>query len=148
MDRKVIRNYSYLISVFLLVVLVSTTNSCAQPKDQMKKNEAQDIPEPVAGFIGAVNKSDEQAVLSFFDEKQGVVDDWGRRFEGHTAIKEWSDKEFIGAKGTITPQRWEVSGNEVTLWAGWKSNFYSGDSKFIFVVDGKKLKEMRIVSAK
>ena len=106
------------------------------------------IPSPVKEFVEAVNAGDEAKFLSFFDEGTGVINDWGRIFTGHAEIKKWSDKEFIGAKGTITPQRVETKDDEISLWAGWKSNYYSGDSKFVFVVDGDSIKEMRIESAK
>ncbi|MBX3288546.1 MAG: nuclear transport factor 2 family protein [Acidobacteria bacterium] len=103
---------------------------------------------PVRDFVDAVNAGSEEGFLSFFDETTGVINDWGRIFTGHVEIKKWSDKEFIGAKGTITPQRVETNNGEISLWAGWKSNYYSGDSKFVFVVDGDSIKEMRIESAK
>lgn len=106
------------------------------------------VPPLIDQFVAAVNASDEAAFLSFFDESTGLINDWGRKFVGHSEIKRWSDKEFIGAKGRMTPQRVETDGNTITLWAGWKSEFYSGDSKFVFIVDENKIKEMRIESAK
>lgn len=66
---------------------------------------------------------------------------------GHKEIKAWSDKEFIGAKGIITPQRIQTNGNVSSLWAGWKSNYHSGDSKFVFATEGNKIIEMRIERA-
>ena len=107
-----------------------------------------ELPTPVKEFVEAVNAGDESAFLSFFDEAKGSINDWGRIMTGHKEIKAWSDKEFIGAKGKMTPQRVEVTGNVISLWAGWKSNYYSGDSKFVFTTDGNKVIEMRIESAK
>lgn len=107
-----------------------------------------ELPTPVKEFVEAVNAGDEIAFLSFFDEAKGSINDWGRIMTGHKEIKAWSDKEFIGAKGKMTPQRVEVTGNVISLWAGWKSNYYSGDSKFVFTTDGNKVIEMRIESAK
>ena len=60
----------------------------------------QTIPEPVASFIDAVNAHDEAAFLNAFTDN-GSVDDWGRVFTGREQIKAWSDKEFIGARGTL-----------------------------------------------
>lgn len=42
------------------------------------------------------------------------------------------------------PRSTAAKGNEVTVEAEWKSNFYSGSSRFIFVVDGDQIREMRI----
>lgn len=107
-----------------------------------------EIPSPVNEFVLAVNKGDKATFLAFFDENNSLINDWGRKYVGHAAIGEWSDREFIGAKGTITPQRVVVNGKSITLWAGWKSNSYSGDSKFVFIVNGSNIEEMRIESAK
>lgn len=141
---------------FLLIVFLLQGSSCnvSQSVENQTKymsnsvNTEVKLPKPIDLFVEAVNKGDEAKFLSFFDEKDGLINDWGRKFVGHSAIKGWSDKEFIGAKGTITPTKVEQKGNEISLRAGWKSNFYSGDSKFVFVVDGEKIKEMRIESAK
>lgn len=107
-----------------------------------------ELPTPVKEFVEAVNAGNEEAFLAFFNERTGVINDWGRIFTGHKEIKAWSDKEFIGAKGKMTPQKIEITGNLISLWAGWKSNYYSGDSKFVFVVEGNLIIEMRIESAK
>jgi hypothetical protein len=103
------------------------------------------LPEPVGRFVEAVNRGNVEAFLAFFPEK-GVVDDWGRRFVGHDAIRGWSDREFIGAKGKITVAKVEQKGNEVSVTADWKSNYYSGPSRFVFVVEGERIQEMRITS--
>ena len=104
-----------------------------------------DLPAPVAKLVSALQAGDTDAFLALFPE-DGVVDDWGRRFVGHAAIRGWSDKEFIGAKGVLTPRKTSRDGDTVTVDAGWKSNFYSGDSRFVFVLDGGRVREMRIVA--
>lgn len=141
-----------------LLSLVIAVSSCSggsvphQPNTNtyMNSTTGQDltVPSPVKEFVEAVNAGDEAAFLSFFDENKGVINDWGRVMTGHKEIKAWSDKEFIGAKGKMTPQRVETKGNVISLWAGWKSSYYSGDSKFVFTVDGNRVIEMRIESAK
>lgn len=103
------------------------------------------LPALVASLVDAVDRGDTLAFLDLFPA-DGVVDDWGRRFFGHQAIRNWSDKEFIGARGKLTPQKVTVSGSTVTVDAGWKSDLYSGDSRFVFVLEGDKVREMRIVS--
>ncbi|MBO9663514.1 nuclear transport factor 2 family protein [Dokdonella sp.] len=102
-----------------------------------------ELPTPVAKLVAAVAAGDTEAFLALFPA-DGVVDDWGRRFNGHAAIRTWSDKEFIGAKGVLTPRKVSRSGDTVTVDAGWKSEYYSGDSRFVFVLDGEAIREMRI----
>ncbi len=72
------------------------------------------VPEPVAAFVAVVNRHDTQAFLAFFPA-DGVVDDWGRRFVGHDAIRGWSDREFIGASGTMTPQQVDREGQTKSM---------------------------------
>lgn len=101
------------------------------------------IPEPVATFIDTVNAHDEQGFLDAFTS-DGTVDDWGREFTGPEAIKSWSDKEFIGATGTLTPEEVSVAGDEVTVIGDWRSTHANGRSSFTFVIDGDKLSRMTI----
>ena len=100
-------------------------------------------PEPVASFLAAVNRHDEAGFLDAFTT-DGVVDDWGRIFRGRGQIKAWSDKEFIGATGTLTPEEVSVSGGEVTVVGDWASTHANGRSKFVFTVDGDSITRMTI----
>lgn len=138
-----------LIILFMLACTAESKQRAEEITDNMSNTTEQTtLPQPVNDFVAAVNRGDGAAFLSFFDEKEGRVDDWGRIYTGHAAIKAWSDKEFIGAKGVMSPTKVETDGDKISVWAGWKSNYYSGDSKFIFTVEGKQIKEMKIVSAK
>ncbi|WP_193086574.1 nuclear transport factor 2 family protein [Brevibacterium aurantiacum] len=101
------------------------------------------IPEPVAGFIDTVNAHDAQGFLDAFTT-DGTVDDWGREFTGRDAIKAWSDKEFIGATGTLTPEEVSVNGDEVTVIGDWRSTHANGRSSFAFEIAGEKLNRMTI----
>ena len=101
------------------------------------------IPEPVAAFIDAVNRHDEAAFLDAFGES-GSVDDWGRIFTGRDQIKGWSDKEFIGANGTLAAEEVDASGSTVTIVGDWRSTHANGRSKFVFDVEGDKLARMTI----
>ncbi|WP_026918392.1 nuclear transport factor 2 family protein [Gordonia shandongensis] len=101
------------------------------------------IPEPVASFLDRVNAHDEQAFLDAFIEA-GAVDDWGRIFTGRQAIKAWSDKEFIGSRGTLTVEEVDVTGDTVTVIGDWRSNYANGRSKFVFDTDGDKVAKMTI----
>ncbi|MFD2470200.1 nuclear transport factor 2 family protein [Amycolatopsis silviterrae] len=102
-----------------------------------------EIPEPVSSFVKAVNQHDEAAFLDAFTES-GVVDDWGRLFTGRAEIKGWSDVEFIGARGVLTPEESSVSGDAVTVVGDWRSNHANGRSKFVFDVDGDRIAKMTI----
>ncbi|UYM03386.1 nuclear transport factor 2 family protein [Solicola gregarius] len=103
----------------------------------------ENVPQPVRGFIGAVNDGDTDRFLGYFPA-DGVVNDWGREFHGHDAIRGWSDGEFIGAKGTLTPTSVQQDGDTVTVDGDWASNHFTGPSRFVFVVDGDSVREMRI----
>ncbi|MGH3360124.1 MAG: nuclear transport factor 2 family protein [Nocardioidaceae bacterium] len=102
-----------------------------------------ETPEPLRGFIEAVNDGDTDAFLSYFPD-DGLVDDWGRKFRGHDAIRDWSDKEFVGAEGTLTVNEVTVSGSEITVDGHWASSHFTGPSRFVFRVDGETVREMRI----
>lgn len=102
-----------------------------------------DLPQPITDFVEAVNRHDEQTFLDAFTP-DGYVDDWGRAFRGRDAIKSWSDKEFIGANGIMTPQRVTQDGAVVTLIADWRSSYANGLSSFAFEVAGDKIASMTI----
>lgn len=102
-----------------------------------------EVPEPVRGFIDAVNAGDSEAFLGYFPE-DGLVDDWGRQFRGHDAIRGWSDQEFVGANGTLTATSVQRDGDTITVDGDWASSHFTGPSRFVFVVAGELVQEMRI----
>lgn len=104
------------------------------------------VPGPLDRFVTIVNRGDTAAFLAFFPHT-GVVDDEGRRFVAHKAIRRWSDREFIGAKGRMTVTGVQRAKSEVRVTADWKSDYYTGASRFVFVLDGERIQEMRITSA-
>lgn len=101
------------------------------------------IPEPAAGLVAAVNGHDEDAFLDSFTA-DGFVDDWGRIFRGRAAIDGWSNKELIGAQGTLSVSSTTTDGDEVVVVGDWRSNYANGLSRFTFAVDGDKIASMTI----
>lgn len=103
-----------------------------------------EIPAPVNAFIEAVNAHDEDAFLGAFTAPDGFVDDWGRIFTGRDAIKAWSDKEFLGARGTLTPEEVSTDANRTTVIGDWRSTHANGRSSFTFDLDGEAIASMTI----
>ena len=92
----------------------------------------------------ALNRGDSAAVLGFFEAAKTVVTDNGERFEGMPAITAWNAKAFVGAKGYAKINSVHVAGNTVTVMADWKSQFYTGPGRFVFVMQGEHIAELRM----
>jgi ketosteroid isomerase-like protein len=103
------------------------------------------LPAVLERFIAAVNKGDVDAFLAFFPA-DGVVNDWGRRFTGHAAIRGWSDEEFIGKQVSLKVTGVEQKGNTVGVMTDVGGQGFNGPSRFTFVLDGDKVREMRITA--
>lgn len=102
------------------------------------------LPPPLDTFVAAVNGGDTDAAFALF-APDGEIDDWGRRFATPKAMRAWSDEEFIGAQGRMTVTQVTQNGNQVAVDADWKSNYYSGASRFVFTLADGRIKRMRIV---
>ena len=103
----------------------------------------QELPAPVARVIEAVNAGATEAFLSEF-AADGWIDDNGRQFSGHDAMRAWSDRELIGAN-----THFEVTGSErtdggVAVDIEVASDGFNGYSRFAFELDGEALRSMRI----
>ena len=101
------------------------------------------IPAVIADFIDVVNAHDGEGFLNAFTSS-GVVDDWGREYTGREAIKAWSDKEFIGATGVLTPEAVSTEAGRVTVIGDWASTYANGRSSFAFDLDGERIARMTI----
>ena len=103
-----------------------------------------DIPELVRNMRDTVNRGDAEAYLALF-APNAVVDDWGSRYEGIAAIRGWSRREQIDAKGHLTITRVISDTDGVIVFdTDWKSSFFSGPGRFRVTVRDGKIAELRI----
>lgn len=103
------------------------------------------LPPVLERFIEAVNKGDAASFLTFFPA-DGIVNDWGRSFKGHDAIRRWSDGEFIGKHVTLQVTRVDRTANSFAVMTDVGGSGFNGPSKFTFIIDGDKVREMRITA--
>jgi hypothetical protein len=93
-----------------------------------------DLPEPVARLLAAANQHDTDAFLASLTG-DGVVDDWGREFVAAASIREWSDREFIGAGVTLSVvATTRGADGEVMISAEVGGRGYNGPSHFVFTL--------------
>ncbi len=103
-----------------------------------------DIPPIVAALRDATNRQDWPAFIGLFQD-DAVVNDWGSVYRGKDAIKGWSDREMIGAKGTLTIVRIiRENAGVIVFDTDWKSNFFTGPGRFTLTVRDGKIAELRI----
>ncbi|GHH84491.1 hypothetical protein GCM10018793_48990 [Streptomyces sulfonofaciens] len=101
------------------------------------------LPAPVRRAVDAANNGDTDAFLAAFAE-DGAVNDWGREFRGHDAIRGWSDEEFIGKQVTLDITGTRADGDTVTVSAQVGGSGFNGPSDFAFIVEGDRIGLMRI----
>jgi hypothetical protein len=99
--------------------------------------------EPVRRLIAAANANDTDAFLACFSD-DGVVDDWGREFQGADAIRGWSDAEFIGVQVHLDVREETTQGDETVIGAEVGGNGFNGPSHFTFEVAGERVARMTI----
>ncbi|MFI0722383.1 nuclear transport factor 2 family protein [Streptomyces sp. NPDC021224] len=102
------------------------------------------LPVPVAAALEAANAGATEDFLAAF-AADGAVDDWGRVFRGHDAIRAWSDAEFIGkqVRLDVTACR-RTEGDTTTVSAEVGGNGYNGPSDFAFTVADDLVSLMKI----
>jgi hypothetical protein len=101
------------------------------------------LPAPVQAVFDATNAGDTQAFLAAFTT-DGVVDDWGREFRGHDAIRRWSDGENIGVQATWDPTEVVTRDGDHVVTATVGGNGFNGPSHFTFRLDGDRVSRMTI----
>jgi hypothetical protein len=58
------------------------------------------LPRTIAAYVRTINNHDAAALIGLFADG-AVVNDVGREFRGHAAIKAWSDREIFDAQVTL-----------------------------------------------
>jgi hypothetical protein len=106
----------------------------------------QELSGPAAHAIAAVNAGDTDGFLSLF-AADGWIDDNGRRFNGHDAMREWSDRELIGAHSRFDVTGSEPTADGVAVDIEVTSDGFNGYSRFVFALAGEdSLRSMTIVA--
>jgi hypothetical protein len=101
-------------------------------------------PGPVTKLLDAANSHHTEDFLASFAH-DGIVDDWGREYIGRGAIKEWSDREFIGAKVSLSVIRTTtISDGEIQISVEVGGDGYTGASTFAFDCHGAFISRMTI----
>ncbi|MGO3884805.1 MAG: nuclear transport factor 2 family protein, partial [Mycetocola sp.] len=101
------------------------------------------LPDTIERFIHTVNAHDADGFIASFTP-DGVVDDWGRLFSSPEQISAWSDREFIGAVGTLAVTDVSHDGDDVVVIGDWRSQHANGLSSFRFTTVGNKISRMVI----
>ncbi|MBU2665021.1 nuclear transport factor 2 family protein [Actinoplanes bogorensis] len=101
------------------------------------------LDEPIQRLLDVSNAGDTAAFLAAFTP-DGVVDDWGREFRGASAIRGWSDNEFIGKQVSLEVVSVSRAGDETTVLATVGGNGFNGPSHFTFQVEGDRVSRMTI----
>lgn len=70
----------------------------------------------------------------------------GARYIGHARIERWSDREFIGVQVQWAIAGVEQNGREIGLAAEVGGNGFTGPSRFVLVVEGQRIRGMRITA--
>ncbi|MEW1864906.1 nuclear transport factor 2 family protein [Streptomyces sp. NBC_00669] len=104
---------------------------------------AEPLPIPIAAALEAASAGNTEDFLAAF-APDGAVDDWGRIFRGHDAVREWSDAEFIGKQVTLRVTGTRTEGDTTTVSAEVGGNGFNGPSDFAFTVSDNHIALMRI----
>lgn len=102
------------------------------------------LPDPIEQALRCANGGDTEGFLATFAD-DGAVNDWGREFRGHDAIRSWSDAEFIGKQVTLDVTGVRAEGAVTTVSAQVGGDGFNGPSDFAFTLAGDRVALMRIV---
>jgi hypothetical protein len=94
-------------------------------------------------LFDATNRGDNDAFLDAFAE-DGIVDDWGRTFTGHTEIAGWNAAENIGVNSHIDVTEVTRDGDTIRVGVAVSGDGYNGGGAFTFELAGGKIARMVI----
>ncbi len=103
-----------------------------------------ELPPLIEQLQQAINRGDWPGFIACF-HPDAVVNDWGSVYAGTAEIKAWSDRELIGAKGTLAiTEVVSSAGGITTLDTQWTSSFFTGPGRFTIAIRDGKISELRI----
>lgn len=114
---------------------------------QATENGQEQMLEAARRFIDAINSGDTDGLLSIFSDGDVRFVDAGQEFADIGAIRDFSDRELIGANGNFTMSRVERSPDAFSVFGQYRSDRYNGSVRFDFVLDGEKLLEVNLAPA-
>jgi hypothetical protein len=106
---------------------------------------ASEMPPPVAAVLDAANSGNIEQFLDCF-ASDGSVDDWGRIFSGRQAIRDWSDREFIGAQVSLEVMKQSADGETAVVTTQVGGSGFNGEGTFTFTTEGAVIRQMRITA--
>ena len=91
----------------------------------------------------ATNRGDSDAFVAAF-AADGVIDDWGRTFTGHTEIAGWNARENIGVNSHLEATGVERDGEEIRVGVAVTGGGYNGGGSMTFTLAGDRIATMVI----
>lgn len=107
--------------------------------------EFKQLPSVVQSFVNSINNEDQKLFESLWSEAP-VVDDWGKIITGRKDIFEFSSHHLVGAKANFEVTGITLNQQTYTLDGQWKSEKFSGPSRFIFKLEAEKIQTLIISS--
>lgn len=110
------------------------------------------LPPPIAALIEATNAHDTAAFLASFTE-DAVLTDEGNDYRGAAAIKEWSDRQYIGTQVTLDVTEVDYRDGKIVVTAKVDGNFPKAGlpdpfkMDFHFAIDDAKIAALSMRAA-
>lgn len=102
-----------------------------------------ELPQPVAAVVDAINNGDEDAFVAAF-APDGHVDDWGRVLRGREGVRSWSQSDAIGMNASMTVLSASTEGDTTHITFDWRSNRFNGQSEAYVTVADDQVTAFRI----
>jgi SnoaL-like domain len=116
---------------------------CLLEKVQAARALLDQAPWAVRRVIGAINSGDTQRLLDFFPEGVRLLAS-GEEFVGRARVREFSDRELIGAKGYLDVRQVACHEDTVTVSGPYYGHRFTGPVGFVFTVEAGRITELSI----